>query len=87
MIRCLYRKYLRRQKLEFCLNELVKLMKTLGKLAFESLLTGSALFRKSQILNVVGPSAFDYGLLIGHEDAEKLKRDETADIYVTFASP
>ena len=58
MIRCLYMKYLRRQGLEFCLNEFIKLMKTLGKLAFESLLTGSALFRKSQILNVVGPSAF-----------------------------
>ena len=29
------------------------------------------------------PDAFDYGLLIGHEDF-RLIRDETADIYVTF---
>ena len=85
MIRCLYMKYLRRQGLEFCLNEFIKLTKTLGKLAFESLLTGNVLFRKSQILNVAGPSAFDYGLLIGHEDAHRLIRDETADIFVTFA--
>ena len=85
MIRCLYMKYLRRQGLEFCLNEFIKLMKTLGKLAFESLLTGNVLFRKSQILNVAGPSAFDYGLLIVHEDAHRLIRDETADIFVTFA--
>ena len=28
---------------------------------------------------------FDYGLLIGHEDAHRLIRDETADIFVTFA--
>ena len=31
----------------------------------------------------VGPDAFDYGLLIGHDDF-RLIRDETADIYVTF---
>ena len=32
----------------------------------------------------VGSDAFDYGLLIGHEDAHRLIGDETADIWVTF---
>ena len=84
MIRCLYTKYIRRQGLEFCLNEFIKVLKALGKLAFESLLTGNYLLKRSEVITEVGPDAFDYGLLIGHEDAEKLKRDETADIYVTF---
>ena len=84
MIRCLYTKYIRRQGLEFCLNEFIKVMKALGKLAFESLLTGNYLLKRSEVITEVGPDAFDYGLLIGHEDAEKLIRDETADIYVTF---
>ena len=35
------------------------------------------------MINDVGPDAFDYGLLIGHEDF-RLTRDETADIFVTF---
>ena len=85
MIRCLYMKYLRRQELEFCLNQFIKAMKALGKLAFESLLTRNFLFTKRQILTAVGPEAYDYGLLIGHEDAHRLIKDETADIFVTFA--
>ena len=32
----------------------------------------------------VGPDAFDYGLLIGDENACKLIKDETADISITF---
>ena len=39
--------------------------------------------RRSRVIKDVGPDAFDYGLLIGHEDF-RLIRDETADMYVTF---
>ena len=35
-------------------------------------------------MNDVGKDAFDFGLLIGNEDAHRLIRDETADIFVTF---
>ena len=42
------------------------------------------MLRKSKVISVVGPDAFDYGLLIGHEDAHRLIRDETADIFITF---
>ena len=39
--------------------------------------------KRSEIIRKVGIYAFDYGLLIGHEDC-RLIRDETADIFVTF---
>ena len=39
---------------------------------------------KEKVTRQVGSDAFDYGLLIGHEDAHSLIRDETADIMVTF---
>ena len=86
MIRCLYMKYLRRQpvRLDFCLNQFVDVLMALGKLAFESLLTGNSLLQRSYVIKEAGHNAFDYGLLIGHEDADKLLPDETADIFVTF---
>ena len=39
--------------------------------------------KRTDVIQEVGPDAFDYGLLIGHEDF-RLIQDETADIYVTF---
>ena len=42
------------------------------------------MLQRGHIIEEVGPDAFDYGLLIGHEDAHMLMRDETADIFVTF---
>ena len=41
-------------------------------------------FEKRDVVKEVGQDVFDYGLLIGHEDVDKLIRDETADIFVTF---
>ena len=41
------------------------------------------MLKRSDVLKEVGPDAFDYGLLIGHEDF-RLIRDETADILVSF---
>ena len=49
------------------------------------MLTGNPLLRRSDVITEVGPDAFDYGRLIGHEDAHRLIQDETADIVVTFA--
>ena len=42
------------------------------------------MLRRSDVIKELGDDAFDYGLLIGHEDAHRLIRDETADIFVTF---
>ena len=46
-------------------------------------MSGNPLLQRSEVIRDVGPGAFDYGLLIGHEDF-RLIRDETADIFVTF---
>ena len=50
----------------------------------KTLLSGNPMFQRKKVTSKVGMYAFDYGLLIGHEDAYKLFRDETADIYITF---
>ena len=57
---------------------------SVGKLALKTLLSGDPLLQRSVVIEEVGPDAFDYGLLIGHEEAHRLIKDETADIYVTF---
>ena len=83
MVRCLYKKFTIRKGIEFKMSSFLELLKSLGKVALETLLSDS-LVRRSDIIKVVGEDAFDYGLLIGHEDAHRLIRDETADISVTF---
>ena len=83
MVRCLYKKFTIRKDIEYEHASLLKTITNIGKLAFETLLSGNPLLRRSQVTKDVGPDAFDYGLLIGHEDF-RLIRDETADIFVTF---
>ena len=41
------------------------------------------MFKRHEVLSVVGEDAFEYDFLIGHEDF-RLLRDETADIYISF---
>ena len=83
MIRCLYKKYTIRKNIEYTAVNLVKTIINIGKLALETLLSGNPLLQRSQVIKDVGPDAFDYGLLIGHEDF-RLIRDETADMFITF---
>ena len=40
--------------------------------------------QRREVVKKVGNGAFDYGLLIGHEDCFLLVKDVTADIFVTF---
>ena len=84
MVRCLYKKFTIRKKKEFQISEFTNVLKSLGKLALETLLSNKPLMKREKVKREVGEDAFDYGLLIGHEDAHKLIRDETADIFVTF---
>ena len=84
MVRCLYKKFTIRKGIVFETSSFLSSLKSLGKLAFETLLSGNPLLQRSQIMAELGPDAFDFGLLIGHEDAHRLIRDETADIFVTF---
>ena len=83
MLRCLYTKFTIRKGIEFKASEFVRVMKLVGKLAFETLVTGKSLLQRSEVIEEVGTEAFDYGLLIGHEDF-RLIRGESEDILVTF---
>ena len=84
MVRCLYKKFTIRKEIHFENDNFIKAMAAIGKLALETLLSGNPLLRRSDVMNEVGKDAFDFGLLIGNEDAHRLIRDETADIFVTF---
>ena len=85
MVRCLYKKFTIRKGIEFKICEFLKVLKLLGKLALQTLLSGKPLLRRNEVIKQVGPYAFEYGLLIGNEDAHRLIGDETADIWVTFS--
>ena len=84
MVRCLYKKFTIRKEIEYKHSDFIRVLKSVGRLALKTLLSGNPLLKRSDVLAEVGPDAFDYGLLIGHEDAHMLIRDETADIFVTF---
>ena len=83
MVRCLYKKYLIRKGREFKDSRFTAVMMLIGNLALKTLLSGNPLMKRTDVIREVGDDAFDYGLLIGHEDF-RLIRDETADIFVTF---
>ena len=83
MIRCLYKKFTIRKGIEFETSTFLEVLELLGKLALETLLSGNPLLRRIDVVRQVSEYAFDYGLLIGHEDFRLIK-DETADIFLTF---
>ena len=84
MIRCLYRKYTIRKGIAFENGTFISVIRSLGKLALRTLLSGDPLLKRSEVIAEVGEEAFDYGLLIGNEDAYRLLQNETADIFLTY---
>ena len=84
MVRCLYKKFTIRTGIEYNDNEFIEAMKKIGELALKTLLSGQTLMQRSEVLEKVGNDAFNYGLLIGHEDCFLLLKDITADIFFTF---
>ena len=84
MVRCLYMAYVENKKVKFEPSAFVKAVREVGKMAWQTLLSGNPMFRKEQVIAELGPEIFEWGLLIGDEDPEGLQ-DETADILVTFA--
>ena len=84
MVRCLYRKFTIRKNRSFDESQFLETLKLIGKIAFRTLLSGNPLLKRSEVIKEVDEEVFDYGLLIGHEDAFRLIRDETADIFITF---
>ena len=83
LVRYLYRKYCVRKGKPFEQCDFRDVLQKVGKLAFQCLLSGNYLFKRHEVLSVVGEDAFEYDFLIGHEDF-RLLRDETADIYISF---
>ena len=83
LIRFLYKKYTVNKGLDYKDESFVKLLKKLGKLAWETLREGNALLQRSRVIKEIGEEAFDYGILIGNEDFRLISK-ETADILVTF---
>ena len=83
LVRSLYRKYCVRKGKPFEQCDFRDVLQKVGKLAFQCLLSGNYLFKRHEVLSVVGDGAFEYDFLIGHEDF-RLLRDETADIYISF---
>ena len=83
MVRCLYRKFTIRKGIGFDNSKFLNDVFLIGKMALKTLLSGNRMLKRTDVIQEVGPDAFDYGLLIGHEDF-RLIRDETSDIYVTF---
>ncbi len=83
MIRCLYKKFTLRKGIEFNEGDFTRMLRNVGKLAWETLHTDSPLMRRKEVWVVAGEDAFDLGLLIGHEDF-RVGTDVTVDIFVTW---
>ena len=84
MVRCLYKKYTIGKGLSFDTDQFHAAVFKIGNLAFKTLLSGDPLLKRSDVIREIGEDAFDYGLLIGHEAAHMLIRDETANMFVAF---
>ena len=81
MVICLYKKYTIKEGIPFEQNELLEVMKSIGQLALQTLLSNNSLLQRQDVLRIAGDFALDYGFFAGHKGFTDL----TADIYVTFA--
>ena len=59
MLRCLHKKFTIRKGVEFKVFEFIRVMKLVGKLAFETIVTEKSLLQRSEVLEEVGSEAFD----------------------------
>ena len=84
MVQCLYRKYTNRKGIGFVESEFVQVMKLVGILALRTLLSNNPLLQKSEVLEIAGEFAYEYGFFACHEDF-RLCTYPTADISVTYA--
>ena len=83
MVQCLYKRFTIRKGIKFEKGSLITVLKSVGKLALETLLSGKPELERSKIIEQVGEEVFEYGLLIG-EDGFSLTRDMAVDTLVTF---
>ena len=83
LVRCLYRKFTVRKGQPYETNRFLELLFRLGKMAWETLISGKYSMRRGELIGQTDEHVFDYGLIIGHED-HRLRGFETADIFITF---
>ena len=83
MVKCLYRKYTIRKGIPFVQREFLQVMKSVGILTLKRLLSDNPLLQRSEVIDIAGNFAFEFGFFAGHEDF-RLCTDPTADIYVTY---
>ena len=83
MVHSLYKKFTIRKGVQFVMSDFVRIVKKVGILALQTLLSNNPLLQKSEVFEITGDFAFEYGFFAGHEDF-KLCTDPTADIYVTY---
>ena len=83
MVRCVYRTFCEKQEKEFDGLIFKKTVVSVGRLAWQTLLSGDPMLRKGDVLRELGSEAFCWGMFIGDEDAENLT-DESADVLITF---
>ena len=84
LLRCIFSKYRVQKGRDFNMKDFIEILRKIGQLAFKTFKSKQAWFQRSEIVSLIGEDAFEYGLLIGHEDF-RLVGHETADVVVTFA--
>ena len=84
MVKCLYKKFTIRKGIQFKECAFVKVIKSVARLALQTLLSNNPLVQRSKVTDIVGNLAFDYGFFTGHENFRP-SSDPTADTCVTYA--
>ena len=84
LVKSIYSKYREQKNREFKMEDFTEVLRRIGQLAFKTFESKQAWFQRSEIVSLIGENAFEYGLLIGHEDL-RLVGHETTDVVVTFA--
>ena len=78
MVQCLYEKFNNRSEITHNVSTFTEFVRRVGKLAWQSLLSGDPLFKKSTAETEVGEDILEYGFFIGYEG------DSKGDIMLTF---
>ncbi len=86
LLNCLYKRYIARMKKQEEEGNFERILLKIGMFALSGLLNGKIAYRKKEILQDIGPEAFDYGILIGDEFCDgRMFLTTSADIFVYFA--
>ncbi len=86
LLDCLYKRYIAERAKTQDKGEKEEILLKIGRLAFEGMLSNKVAYNKREVIETVGPEAFDYGILIGSEEYEGRRYlNESADIFVYFA--